>query len=267
MPEVPELLTLKNNLMKRFAGKKVADFQIHWEKQLKTPKQKIIDAVGRGRMISIDRIGKTLELNFDNKNRLGIHLMQSGKPYLIPTDKEIKWKIIEIIFEDGLGFGIHDFSGQTRLQLNPESVNVPDVLTPDLNFDYLKSLIQKSSKAQIKTLLTNQKKIRGLGNAYVDEILWEVKISPASIAYKIPDDKLQELILSIEKVLLNAEVEITKVTGKDELMIEKRDFMNVHNAKRKTDPNGDQIHKGEIANAKTYWTDSQVLYEFTGPGR
>ncbi|WP_026632750.1 DNA-formamidopyrimidine glycosylase family protein [Dyadobacter alkalitolerans] len=261
MPEVPELLTLRHNLLKRFKGQKLTDFNITWERKLKIPKQKIISAVEGTKLTSIERVGKTLELHFDNKETIGLHLMQSGRPYLIPADSEIKWKIWHMMFEKGLGFGIQDPSGQTQLHLNPVTPNVPDVLTDSLTFDYLKSIFQKNKHVLLKPLLTNPKYIRGLGNAYIDEILWEVKIAPTSVACLIPDQKIHDILAAINLVLISAEKEIRKVTGPDALMIEKRDFMKVHNHKLDKDPDGNEIIKGIVGKAKTYWTENQVVYE------
>ncbi|MCE7065804.1 DNA-formamidopyrimidine glycosylase family protein [Dyadobacter sp. CY326] len=261
MPEVPELLTLRHNLLTRFKGQKLTQFNIIWERKLKFPKDQIISAVIGAKLKGIERNGKTLELHFDNKKTVGLHLMQSGRPYLIPAEGEVKWRIWEMTFEMGLGFGIQDWTGGTQLVLNPVKSSVPDVLTDSFTFDYVKSVFQKNKRMLVKPLLTNARYFRGLGNAYVDEILWEAKVSPASFAYLIPDSKIEELISAIESVLINAEKEIREVTGPDALMIEKRDFMKVHNSKRKNDPDGYEIFTGQVAKAKTYWTANQVLYE------
>ncbi|WP_256565299.1 DNA-formamidopyrimidine glycosylase family protein [Dyadobacter chenhuakuii] len=239
----------------------MTEFNITWERKLKMPKEKIISAVKGAKLVAIERVGKTLELYFNNKETIGFHLMQSGRAYLIPADGEIKWKIWDMGFESGHGFGIHDPSGQSQLHLNPVTPKVPDVLTDSLTFDYLKSNFQKNKQVLLKPLLTNPKYIRGLGNAYVDEILWEVKVSPSSVACLVPDQKIHDIVSAIESVLLNAEKEIRKVTGPDALMIEKRDFMKVHNHKLDRDPDGNEIIKGMVGRAKTYWTESQVIYE------
>lgn len=56
----------------------------------------------------------------------------------------------------------------------------------------------------------DQKVIRGIGNAYADEILWEALISPVSVCNKIPDNKIKALSKSIKKVLKNAVKQIVK---------------------------------------------------------
>ncbi len=46
----------------------------------------------------------------------------------------------------------------------------------------------------MKNILLDQDLIRGIGNGYSDEILWETRISPYSIASAIPDEKIKELV-------------------------------------------------------------------------
>ncbi|MCK7559331.1 hypothetical protein MKQ70_31945 [Chitinophaga sedimenti] len=51
---------------------------------------------------------------------------------------------------------------------------------------YLAQTLGKS-RAAVKNLLLDQHVVRGIGNAYADEILWEAGISPFSVAKAIPE--------------------------------------------------------------------------------
>ena len=42
--------------------------------------------------------------------------------------------------------------------------------------------------------------IRGIGNTYSDEILWQTKISPFSKANAVPDEKIKELAKAIKNL-------------------------------------------------------------------
>jgi formamidopyrimidine-DNA glycosylase len=260
MPETPELQTFKTNLSKRFKGKKIAEARIFWDKKLKVPAEQITESLKGLKLDHVTRSGKMVLLDFKDVT-LGIHLMQSGRPYLLPFTGIDRWRIIEIEFTGGEGFGIHDFGRQARVHLNPPPTGVPDVLGKDFNAEYLLQVCRKFKNKAIKTLLTDQKVILGIGNAYVDEILWDAKIAPQSNCYRIPEEKIADLIKSTGKVLAHGEREIMNVTGASELMIEKRDFMKVHNVKKKLDPDGLEILKGQVDKAKTYYTASQVLYK------
>jgi formamidopyrimidine-DNA glycosylase len=109
-------------------------------------------------------------------------------------------------------------------------------------------------------VLMDQKVLRGIGNAYADEILWHAKISPFSMSNKIPADKVEVLIKSIKSVLEDAEKEILKANP-DIITGEVRDFLIVHQPRKKTTPQGKTIHQKEVSSRKTYYTDEQQLFE------
>jgi formamidopyrimidine-DNA glycosylase len=118
----------------------------------------------------------------------------------------------------------------------------------------------KGLSHSIKTVLTEGKVIRGIGNAYVDEILYAAKISPFSKADKIPATKVDDLIKAIKTVLTDAEKAILKAYP-DTITEKKRDFLQVHLPKKKQNPAGELIHTAEIDSRKTYYTDSQELFD------
>lgn len=66
------------------------------------------------------------------------------------------------------------------------------------------------TRTNIKNLLLDQKVIRGIGNAYADEILWHARISPLSVCNKIPDEKIKAIAKSIKTVLHKAIKHICK---------------------------------------------------------
>ncbi|HEX8041368.1 MAG TPA: hypothetical protein VF490_19610, partial [Chryseosolibacter sp.] len=114
------------------------------------------------------------------------------------------------------------------------------------------------SKARIKQLMMDQNVIRGIGNAYADEILWHARISPFSVSNKIPGEAIKRLAKSVRSVLTKAIKTILKnypgmITG------EVRDFMAVHNAKKRHSPTGVKI-KVDKTGRSTYYTDEQKLY-------
>src|SRR5205085_5847951 len=84
--------------------------------------------------------------------------------------------IAELYFEDGSGLALTDRMKNANIKLNPVDKEGVDAISPGLNFKYLKQAFNR--KTQVKTLLTDQAVIRGIGNSYSDEILWEARISP-----------------------------------------------------------------------------------------
>ena len=165
---------------------------------------------------------------------------------------------MELLFDDGQKLTLTDFQKAATPTLNPEPKDAPDALDTKVDFTFLKQLLQ-AKKAVVKNILLDQHIIRGIGNAYADEILWDARISPFSISNKIPEAKIKDLATSIQSVLKHAEHQILK-ENPDIISGEVRDFLNVHHTRKKETPTGAAIHI-KAGTRKTYYTDEQELFE------
>jgi formamidopyrimidine-DNA glycosylase len=258
MPELPDLQVFSHNLKKKLKGKKLEKINVPAAKNINVPVAKL-QAVLKGQTIKdIYREGKELHFQFSKGDKLGLHLMLHGDLFLFENKNEHKHTIIELIFYKGLGLALTDWQGMARPTLNPEVKRSPDALSKELNGSYLKKALS-ATKTPIKTFLMDQNKIRGIGNAYADEILWDAGISPFSVSNKIPAVAVSKLARSIKKVLKNAEKKILR-TNPDIITGEVRNFLFIHNASKKESPTGRKIQVKAGAR-KTYYTDEQVLYK------
>ncbi|WP_238158961.1 zinc finger domain-containing protein [Mycobacterium sp. MFM001] len=100
----------------------------------------------------------------------------------------------------------------------------PDAL--QLTLDELEGLLAGQS-GRIKTVITDQKVIAGIGNAYSDEILHVAKISPFATAGKLSDAQLAALHDAMISVLTDA---VTRSVGQQAATLkgEKRSGLRVH---------------------------------------
>ncbi|MCO5948068.1 DNA-formamidopyrimidine glycosylase family protein [Mucilaginibacter flavidus] len=257
MPEIPDLNIFSKNLTKRLVGKRLSHIKIIINRKLKVPESALIEALEGQRLDGITREGKELHFAFENGHVLGLHLMLHGTMYWYEGNNENRFTIAELMFSDGSGLAITDWQKAVTLTLDPIKAKVPDAMRmPD---GYLIGALKQSSH-HIKTVLTEGKVIRGIGNAYVDEILYAAKISPFSKADKIPGETIDVLTKAITKVLVDAERHISK-NFPDTITEKERDFLQVHLPKHKLTPVGETILKAEIGSRKTYYTADQVLFE------
>ncbi|HEX8278749.1 MAG TPA: DNA-formamidopyrimidine glycosylase family protein [Segetibacter sp.] len=255
MPELPDLQVFAKNLNKIYSGKKLLEIKIVNAKSLKDDPA-ALEAALKGKVLEeVYRTGKELRFRFSGETILGMHLMLYGKLYGFETKNENKYTIVEFYF-DGKGLALTDYQGAANIKLNPEEKAGIDALSEELNLEYLKKALQ--SKAKIKKRITDQNIIRGIGNAYADEILWEAKIHHDSVSNKIPEDKIKALAKAIKTVLGNAEKEILK-THPDIIAGEVRDFLKIHNHKKEKSPTGATI-KVDKKGGITYYTEEQELY-------
>ncbi|MCQ6958289.1 DNA-formamidopyrimidine glycosylase family protein [Mucilaginibacter aquariorum] len=257
MPEIPDLNIFNKNLSKRLVGKTLDTITILVPRRLKVPESDLKEAFEGQQLVAIRREGKELHFSFKNGRVLGLHLMLHGTMFWYDKTNENKFTIVELLFSDGTGLAITDWQKAVIITLDPKPTKVPDAM--DMPSGYLNTALKKISHP-IKTVLTEGKIVRGIGNAYVDEILYEAKISPFSVANRIPEDKIAVLTKAIETVLTDAEDHIMQ-NFPDTITEKERDFLQVHRPKQTQTLAGEDILKAEINKRKTYYTESQILFE------
>jgi formamidopyrimidine-DNA glycosylase len=134
---------------------------------------------------------------------------------------------------DAPGFDLTEAGTQKRLAVwvvnDPQLVPQIAALGPDaleLGPGDLARVLAGNS-GRIKTVITDQKVIAGIGNAYSDEILHVAKISPFATAGKLSDEQLTTLHDAMITVLTDA---VTRSVGQGAATLkgEKRSGLRVH---------------------------------------
>lgn len=259
MPELPDLEIFARNLNNRFKNKTLMEINVKTAKKLNISIAELKTTLEGQELNAVVREGKTLNLKFKNKEILGLHLMLHGEIKLLDPEEELRFVILELLFKDGDGFAMTDFQKQATPTLNPERSTVPDALSEEMNLEYLTHLLS-TKKAKVKQVLLDQHVIRGIGNAYADEILWKARISPFSVAKAIPKKNIMVLLKAIKEVLHTA-VEQINMAKPGLLSGEVRDFMAVHHPKKEKSPTGALIKVEKKGARKSYYTDEQELFE------
>lgn len=259
MPELPDLQVFSRNLNKLLKGKTVKEVTVPNSKKLNVPVKSLQKSLEQQKLKKIARVGKELHFEFSNGDVLGLHLMLRGQLHTFEKKNDHKHTVIALLFDDDTGLAMTDGFGQATPSLNPEERDAVDALSPDMNAAFLKEQLS-STKASVKNVLLDQQIIRGIGNAYADEILWEAGISPFSAANKIPAPKVKALAKAIKDVLQKAEKQILK-SHPDIISGEVRDFMAIHNPKQTHSPTGAAIEHKAVGGRKTYYTEEQELFE------
>jgi formamidopyrimidine-DNA glycosylase len=131
------------------------------------------------------------------------------------------------------GFDLTEAGTQKRLAVwlvdDPQLVPGIAALGPDaleLSPQDLAGVLSGNT-GRIKTVITDQKVIAGIGNAYSDEILHVAKISPFATAGKLSDEQLTALHDAMISVLTDA---VSRSVGQGAAMLkgEKRSGLRVH---------------------------------------
>ena len=260
MPELPDLQVFSKNLMKGTAHRKIVSADVFSVSRINVDGETVRTKLLRTEITDIVRDGKELYFQMGNSVVFSVHLMLSGRFQICAPGEVsgIPYKILSIGFDEE-ALVLSDFQRMCKVTFNPAAANAPDALGETFTMAYLQNAVRRNQRKNIKAFLIDQSIVRGIGNAYADEILWKADISPKSTAGKIPEDRLAALYTAISDVLEDAIANIERILP-DIISGEERSFLRVHNSGKKYTDEGDRILVEKIAAKTTYYTERQQLF-------
>ncbi len=210
MPELPEVETVKKVLTNKIINKKIIDVDVIFDKLLKnTSKEEFVLTLKNQKIKEIKRLGKYLIISLE-KNDVLIHLRMEGKLFYYDKHEEItKHDHIIFYFSDGSILKYNDVRkfGTFDLLNKKDYLNYPKLkklgIEPNskqMTAAYLKKMLKKSNK-KIKIDLLDQTIVNGLGNIYVDEVLFASKIHPESISKNLNEKDLENIVINSNKII------------------------------------------------------------------
>lgn len=237
MPELPEVEALADHLRRNAVGKTVERVDVASLSVLKTFDPPMGALHGRT-IDAVHRWGKYLGVQAADIHVI-THLSRAG--WLRWSDKLSPAPLrpgkgpiaLRVHLTEGHGFDLTEAGTQKRLAvwLVDDPMKVPGIagLGPDalgLTAAALAELLAHNS-GRIKTVLTDQLVIAGIGNAYSDEILHTAKLSPFATAGKLTEVQLTALHAAMVGVLADA---VQRSVGQQAATLkgEKRSGLQVH---------------------------------------
>ncbi|MGB8961111.1 MAG: DNA-formamidopyrimidine glycosylase family protein [Pseudonocardiaceae bacterium] len=240
MPELPEVEALAQHLREHAVGATVTRIDVASLTVLKTVQPAVSALHGRP-VTGASRHGKFLAMHTEGP-ALVVHLARAGwlrwSSALPPAaPRPGKGPIaLRVHLSGGAGFDLTEAGTQKRLAayVVDDAAGVfalPGIsrLGPDavaLSRDGLAEVL-RARPQRLKTALTDQTVIAGVGNAYSDEVLHAARLSPYATAGRLPDDALDRLHQALQRVLGDA---VARCVGQDvaRLKGEKRAGLAVH---------------------------------------
>ena len=215
MPELPEVETVRRGLERLVLGRTILSVEVKVPKMVKTSYQSFLNELPGQRIQAMRRRGKYLIFDFGQLIMIS-HLRMEGKYLLftdqVPTNKHFHlfFKLDDastLVYQDVRKFGTFDLLSKnqeeayfTKKKLGPEPTKKV------FKYASFERALMRSDKP-IKPLLLDQKLVAGLGNIYVDEVLWAAKVHPETPARelskaamkRVHDQTIAILQLGIEK--------------------------------------------------------------------
>jgi len=262
MPELPDLEVFKDNIFNRLTSKRLVGLKV-FNMNITTPESILQEELNGRELLGVNRFGKELLFDFADGQIISAHLMLKGNISIVNDPKaadKIKSKVFAMQFEhESIYF--HD-TGKlgTIIRYKPLPSRAPDALGSHFTLDhFLKAARRRKPIETVKAFLIDQKVVKGIGNAYADEILWFARISPKSLTVNIPEEAMVQLYNAIGIVLQDAITSI-KAISPDIISGEERSFLKVHNKSITETETGFPIIIETIASKITYFTEEQIVY-------
>jgi len=210
MPELPEVETIKNELLPHIVGHPITGVTLFWEGIVRQPSVEEFRShlVGQ-RITGIARRGKYLIFSLTSGETLVIHLRMTGSLLLKPASAEPERFIRAILHLDNdtqLHFRDPRKFGKMWLAKD-ESKIIPKLGPEPLEASFTSQILQKlleNRTAPIKALLLDQSFIAGLGNMYADEVLFASHIHPLRQGGSLSPGEVKRLHSAIQQVLWSA---------------------------------------------------------------
>ncbi|MBI4304386.1 MAG: bifunctional DNA-formamidopyrimidine glycosylase/DNA-(apurinic or apyrimidinic site) lyase [Chloroflexi bacterium] len=207
MPELPEVETIKNELVPYITDRRITGVTLFWERLVRQLSAEEFRSrlIGR-RITGIARRGKYLVISLDSDEALVIHLRMTGSLIVGKDSSEPPQYTRAIIHLDNntrIFFRDLRKFGLMRLVQDKDSVIGelgPEPLEPDFTPEVLAKILTKRS-APIKALLIDQNVIAGIGNMYADEALFAARIHPLRPGGSLSKEEIERLHQAIRDVL------------------------------------------------------------------
>ena len=227
MPELPEVEVVKRSLIRNaqdliIKAVKINDGRLRY----KVNKNEIKKIVGL-KVIRITRRSKFILFFFNTDLIMLVHLGMTGKFFFIShenkkhktsfyydidekKDKKHDRVIFylsqnrKLVYNDVRKFGFIKLLRKSDLKQNLHLKNLGlEPLNKKFNYTYFKNYILRRNRS-IKDILMDQKFISGLGNIYVNEILFSSGVRPLRRIENLKSNEIKKIIKFTKKILIRA---------------------------------------------------------------
>jgi formamidopyrimidine-DNA glycosylase len=207
MPELPEVEITARRLSTALEGEEVESALATGVATLKTFEPSL-DALTGARIEGVRRIGKMLAVDFAPEDGAGpltllIHLMSAGRLQLFDKRGSLKDRRSRLLIRitDGRELRLREFGTKqaawARLLRREEVADDEMVATlgpdawPAPPLEEFRKAIDEPR--HLHPLLRHQRDIAGIGRSWVDEILWEARLSPFKKGAELDGEEVERL--------------------------------------------------------------------------
>lgn len=211
MPELPEVETIVRGLAPALRARRIERVTVR-DARLRVPLAPdfAVRLTGR-RIVGMQRHGKFILTPLDDGRLWLVHLGMSGRLTLAGPDRaDMRHDHVVVRLDDGRLLTYNDPRRFGRLAViasdatAAETVPGIDALSAGLTAGFLHARARRHRRTTVKALLMDQREIAGLGNIYVNEILFQGAVRPRRRAGRLTRAECDALVHATRAVLAGA---------------------------------------------------------------
>jgi formamidopyrimidine-DNA glycosylase len=212
MPELPEVETIVRGLRLTLPGRRVTGVRLGKTDFIDDPAVLERDLPGQ-KILAVRRMGKYLLFDLEPADgsaggaSLLVHLGMTGRLVTAaPEEPEAPHTHAFFALDDGRELRYVDVRRFGRIALLAKD----GAELSKLGFEPLEATEGqfadklRGRRAPIKSVLLDQRVLRGIGNIYADESLWRARIHPLRLAGSLTSNEVRELLRAVKSVLAAA---------------------------------------------------------------
>jgi len=197
MPELPEMYVLAYQMDEALKGKTISRIEVVQPKSLNIPEDEFVSKLTGARILGAKYRGKWVVVE-TTQGWLMLGLGMGGEILLVTRDTlPEKYRII-FDFDDGSclavnfwWFGYAHYAPADDLESHKMTAKLgPNAL--EISRDDLQDMLT-NRRGRIKSFLLDQSKIAGIGNVYVQDILFEARLHPMRAIDSLTQEEINAL--------------------------------------------------------------------------
>lgn len=207
--ELPELTVLSRQMKEEIVGKRISSVEVANPKCLNIPLEDFQGKIIGKTIKTIENRGKWLFIHLDKDLMLlfnpgmGVDIL-----HFRSEDKSSEKYNIKFTFGDTSGFTIRvrwfcflHLVSKSNLGEHKFTAELgPTPMDETFTLDYFRKLLQRKH-GNIKSFLVNQKRIAGIGNVYIQDILFNARVHPKRKIQTLNDKGIEALYNSMRSIL------------------------------------------------------------------
>ncbi|MBO5711700.1 MAG: DNA-formamidopyrimidine glycosylase [Acholeplasmatales bacterium] len=213
MPELPEVETVRRVLEDKLVGTTITGIDVYYQNIIEDELDYFKANVIGKKIVGLSRLGKYLIFNLED-GAIVSHLRMEGKYFYLPKKSELN-KHIHVVFnlsndyilcyQDTRKFGRMVYKSNDDLYTTAplSKIGYEPFIANNLDSKEIYNKIIKRN-LPIKAVLLEQSIITGLGNIYVDEVLFASKILPDRPANNVSLAEVESIINECDRILSKA---------------------------------------------------------------